>query len=111
MKRGAGSAIWQARLINRKGWSGGKARGDVYALVTDRTAEGTQNVFTYVAGYAYKPGSNATVIIDGKTFILFTKDDSAWAKKQELDDQIASALRKGTKLVVKGTSSRNSQTG
>src|SRR5688500_18216283 len=36
-------------------------RGQIYALITTRPAEGTKNVFSYIAGYPYKPGSDATV--------------------------------------------------
>ena len=54
-------------------------RGEIYALITHRPAEGTKNVFNYIAGYTYKPGSEVTVTIDGQRFSLFTQDDSAWA--------------------------------
>ena len=31
-------------------------RDQIYALITNRPAEGTKNVFSYIAGYPYKPG-------------------------------------------------------
>ncbi len=89
----------------------GKGRGDVYALVTNRPGEGTRNVFTYISGYTYKAHSTVSVSIDGdKPFVLFTKDDSAWAPPGDTDDKITRALRKGAKMVIKGTSSRGTQT-
>ncbi len=88
----------------------GKNRGDVYALVTHRPGDGTRNVFSYVAGYSYKDGSDATASIDGKTFTLFTRDDSAWARTTDDDNAIAAALRKGSKLTVTGVSARGTKT-
>ncbi len=88
----------------------GKNRGDVYALVTHRPSDGTKDVFSYVAGYAYKEGSEAQLQIDDKKFDLFTRDDSAWAKNAETDKAIAAALRKGSRMTVKGVSSRGTET-
>ena len=89
----------------------GKNRGDVYALVTNRPDEGTKNVFTYIAGYTYKQGSEASVTIDGgKPFPLFTKGDSAWARKSDVDNRIAGALRKGSVMIVRGASSHGTHT-
>lgn len=85
-------------------------RGEVHALVTHRPAEGTKNVFSYITGYAYKPGSDVTVTIDSERFTLFTQDDTAWAPDAATDEKLAQALRKGSRLVVKGTSSRGTQT-
>jgi hypothetical protein len=85
-------------------------RGDVFALVTNRPAEGSKNVFSYITGYAYKPGSDAAVTIDNQKFTLFTQDDTAWAPDAATDNKIVEALRKGSKLVVKGTSSRGTET-
>lgn len=85
-------------------------RGDVFALVTNRPAEGSKNVFSYITGYSYKPGSDATVTVDNQKFTLFTQDDTAWAPDAATDNQIVEALRKGSKLVVKGMSSRGTQT-
>lgn len=85
-------------------------RGEIFALITHRPAEGSKNVFSYIAGYPYKGGSDATVTIDSNSFALFTQDDTAWAPDAATDNKIADALRKGSKMVVKGTSSRGTTT-
>lgn len=85
-------------------------RGRIIALITNRPAEGTRNVFSYIAGYPYKPGSDATLKIGEKTFTLFTQDDTAWAPDAAIDDKITEALRGGTTMVVKGVSSRGTAT-
>lgn len=85
-------------------------RGDIFALITHRPAENTKNVFSYMTGYGYKPGSDATVKIGDKSFTLFTQDETAWAPDAQTDDMIADAIRRGVNMIVKGTSGRGTVT-
>jgi len=87
-----------------------KKRDDIFALVTHRPAENTRNVFSYIAGYEYKSGSDVILDIDGTKYTLFTHKDMAWARDADTDNKIAAALRKGSKMVVKGTSTRGTET-
>ncbi len=85
-------------------------RGDVFALITHRPAEKSKNVFSYVSGYTYKAGSEASVAVNNQNFNLFTQDDSAWARDQTTDDKIVDAIKRGSSLVVKGVSARGTNT-
>lgn len=85
-------------------------RGEIYALITNRPSDGSKNVFSYIAGYPYKPGSDVIVEIDGSEFTLFTQDDTAWAPDAATDDKIAQAMAKGSSMVVKGVSARGTST-
>ena len=85
-------------------------RGETFALITHRPADNTRDVFSYITGYTYKAGSEAVVTIDGKDFALFTQDETAWAPDSESDRRLAQAIRDGSKMVVKGTSSRGTLT-
>lgn len=85
-------------------------RGDVVALITHRPGEGTKNVFSYMAGYGYKKGSDVDLNIDGKKYSLFTQNDMAWAADAAADNSITSAIQKGSRMVVKGVSSRGTET-
>ncbi|MCB1538197.1 MAG: hypothetical protein H6865_04730 [Rhodospirillales bacterium] len=85
-------------------------RDPVFALITHRPAENTHNVFSYIAGYTYKTGSDVILTIDDKTFNLFTHKDMAWAKDADTDNRITDAVKKGSKMVVKGTSARGTET-
>lgn len=85
-------------------------RDDIYALVTHRPAEGSKNVFSYITGYAYKPSSEAEVIIGGDRYMLFTQDDTAWAPDAAADDRLVAAIKKGVNMIVKGTSTRGTLT-
>jgi len=85
-------------------------RGEVFALITHRPTEGSKDVFSYITGYTYKGDSDVTITIDNKTFELFTQDDTAWTPDTQTDARLAAAVRAGSKMVVKGESSRGTKT-
>ena len=85
-------------------------RGEVFALVTHRPSEGTRNVFSYITGYPYKSGSDVSVNVDDKTFTLFTQDDTAWTPDAKTDNMLASEIKQGSKMVVRGESGRGTKT-
>ena len=72
-------------------------RGEIFSLITHRPSENTKNVFSYITGYTYKVGSDATVTIDGKRYVLFTQDDTAWAPDASADSKLAKAIQAGSK--------------
>ena len=85
-------------------------RDPVHLLVTHNTAEKTTNVVSFIAGYSFKEGSDATVDVDGKSFDLFTKGDTAWTRDGGTDKALVEAMIKGKEATIKGTSSRGTQT-
>jgi hypothetical protein len=87
-----------------------KKRGQIFALVTHRPSEGSKNVFSFVSGYDYKPQSDATVTIDKQTITLFTQNDTAWAPDAATDQKIATALRHGSTMTIKGGSAHGAAT-
>jgi hypothetical protein len=85
-------------------------RGDVFALVTHRPAEKSKNVFSFVAGYSFKPGSEVTVSVGNQNFKLFTQNETAWAPDEATDNRLTNAIRSGNALIVKGISARDTAT-
>lgn len=85
-------------------------RGEIYAYVTHRPGDGSKNVFGYVAGYPYKAGSEVSVSFGGDSVTLFTQDDKAWALDQKSDDKLSDLIKKKSKMVVTGVSSRGTTT-
>jgi len=85
-------------------------RGEPFALITHRPSDNTRDVFSYITGYTYKAGSDATVEVDDKVFTLFTQDETAWGRDVETDKKLVRAIRDGNKLVIKGTSARGTLT-
>ena len=85
-------------------------RGDVFAIVTHRPAEKRIGEVSIIAGYAYQKDSTVGIAIGNQTFELFTQDDGAWALDSASDKKLVQAMRKGNKMVVKGTSARGTLT-
>lgn len=85
-------------------------RGDVFALVTHRPAEKSKNVFSFVAGYSFKPGSEVTASVGNQNFKLFTQNETAWAPDEATDNKLTNAIRSGSALIVKGISARDTAT-
>lgn len=85
-------------------------RGNIYALVTNRPAESLDGVVSFVTGYTFEKDSSVAVAVDGADFVLFTSEDRAWSPDQGTDQSMVSAMKKGSTMVVKGTSSRGTLT-
>ena len=85
------------------------SRGQVYALVTHRPVDKKLNVFTIITGYTYKEDSDAILEVGDQKFTLFTQEGMAWANDAD-DPKIVEALKKGTDMVVHGTSSKGTET-
>jgi hypothetical protein len=85
-------------------------RDRVNVLVTHNTGEKTQNVVSFVAGYAFADRAEVEVDVDGKKFMLFTAQDTAWARDPATDKAIVASLLKGKQAVVKGSSARGTAT-
>jgi hypothetical protein len=85
-------------------------RDPIHLLITHNTADKTTNVVSFIAGYAFKEGSDAEVDIGGKKFALFTKGDTAWARDAATDKAVVDAMLKGKQAVIKGSSARGTAT-
>jgi len=86
-------------------------RGQIYAIVTHRPAEKSLGVVSFQAGYTLDNAKPVTITIDGKTtFSLFAQDEFAWAREAADDLALVKAMRGGSNMVVKGTSSRGTLT-
>lgn len=63
-------------------------------------------------GYSYKPDSDVEVSIDGRRFALFTQNDAstrdghAWTRTEAEDKVLIEAMRSGSTMTVRGTSTR-----
>ena len=85
-------------------------RGDIYALVTHRPAEDRRDEVSFVAGYDFKSDSTVEVTIGSLKKNLFTQGDSAWAADKETDGELVQSMIRGSRMIVKGTSSRGTAT-
>ncbi|MBT6406807.1 MAG: hypothetical protein HOK06_04325, partial [Rhodospirillaceae bacterium] len=88
-----------------------KKRGDTYMLVTLRPSDKkSSGIVSLTAGYSFKKGRDVIATIGKDAFKMFTKNGSAWTYKDSDDDAMVAAMKRGVELVVKGTSSRGTET-
>lgn len=80
-------------------------RSDPYALVTSRNA--STDEISVSSGYPYKDDTKARIEIDGTKFEMFTKDELAWAYDTAQDSRMVTAMKKGSRMTVRGTSPKN----
>ncbi|MBK8176198.1 MAG: invasion associated locus B family protein [Rhodospirillales bacterium] len=86
-------------------------RGETHVLVTHRPNEKVVGEVSVAAGYPYRQGKDATIEIDKKaTFNLFTRDENAWAFDASADRDLVRAMKAGSQMIVRGTSSRGTLT-
>lgn len=85
-------------------------RGDVAFFITHWAAEGTRDVVSVAIGYPFKKGSTLNIAVDGKSYTMVTDGEMAWAANSAADAEIASAVRRGSKLVIKAVSQRGTET-
>ena len=85
-------------------------RGEIFYLIWHRPGTKEWDVVQVDIGYNFKPETDVEVTIGGQTWSLFTREGNAWAYETADDSAIVKAMRAGSKMAVKGTSSRNNPT-
>lgn len=87
-----------------------KSRDAVFFMITTIPAKNIRNEASTIIGYPFKEASKVTVTIDDAKFTMFTDKDSAWIENPTQEDELIEAMKKGTKMVVEGTSRRGTTT-
>lgn len=85
-------------------------RDPVYLFVTSRPGSGVKNEVSVIVGYPYQADSKASAEVGSEKFTLFTKDDGAWVENAAEESNLVAAMRKGATMVVRGTSTRGTNT-
>lgn len=82
-------------------------RSPIHFLVINRKGLGTRNEVQTLVGYPFSttnPGVSASV--DGKTYPMVTEGEAAWLAVEADEASFVEAMKAGTKMVIKGTSSK-----
>ena len=82
-------------------------RGNPAVLVTRRPEPRVVYEVSVQPGYSYAEGSDAEVQIDRQKFVLFTRGEHAWAPREQDDQSLINAMKRGANMTVRGTSSRD----
>lgn len=87
-----------------------RPRDPAYAFISTRPAERVQNEVSIMIGYPLKPGSEGTLEVSGNRYAMYTQGDGLWIKNAAEEDKMVEALRKGSDVTIKGTSSKGTET-
>jgi invasion protein IalB len=83
----------------------------VYLFVSSRPADKVRDeVSMLVTNYQLKGATDANVTIGNAAFVMYTQNDGAWVKNSADEAKLVDAMRKGSEMVVKATTSRGTQT-
>jgi len=86
-------------------------RDPAFFMVTTIPNKNIRNEASTIIGYPFADNSKVTVKIDGNgSFTMFTEKDSAWIENPAQEPELINAMRKGTRMVVEGTSRRGTIT-
>ncbi len=95
----------------------GAARGDVYLMVTHRPGQNVRNEISMRIGYPFSDRSRPFAQIGSDKFQMFSGvreggENRFWAWLEDTSDEgrMASAMRRGSTLIIKGTSERGTLT-
>ena len=85
--------------------SGNYSRRDPPAALVVRLPGESGEYLTIHPGYTYRKDSKVRVTVDGRPFDLFTDGDDAFSFDAD-DDQLVAAMKRGSSMTVRGTSTR-----
>ncbi len=89
-------------------------RDPAFVIISNFPARQVKGEPSIVAGYPYKDGSKATIEVGGASFSFTTvnqgTEGGAWIPDGATEQKLIAAMRGGSKMVVKGTSRRGTNT-
>lgn len=88
----------------------GVNRGSVFLYLTTWAKDGVRNELSIKLGYTLKSDSTPLVAVGSDEFQLYPKDDKAFMRDPAEERKLIEAMRRGSDLTMKGTSSRGTDT-
>jgi len=85
-------------------------RGEVFIFITRWSDKKDSNVVSISNGYTFKKDSTVSVKVAGEAFKMFTQGEMAWTKDTDTDNKLTQAVKKGSNIIVEGTSKYGTNT-
>lgn len=83
---------------------------DIYLYVSSWPGDGVRNEFSFKAAAPLGQGSTLTAIVGPDVFELFADGDRAFVENVVQEARLINAMRRGAKLVVRGTTAEGRPT-
>ncbi len=84
--------------------------GDIFFIVSQRPGQNISYEPQAMMGYPLQANSKVTVTIDGKNFVMFTKDKAAWVENAAEEPALVAAMKGGHNMSVSAVSGRGTKT-
>lgn len=84
--------------------------GDIFFIVSQRPGQNISYEPQAMMGYALKESSKVNVVIDNKTFVMFTKERAAWVENAAEEPALVMAMKTGKAMTVNATSRKGTPT-
>lgn len=88
----------------------GVKRGSIFFSVTHSQVDKTMNAVSTSMGYPLRKNSTPTITIGSKTYSMFAQGETAWPAGDKVQSALVTAMKRGQKMVIKGTSTRGTNT-
>jgi len=84
--------------------------GDVYFMLSLHPGQSGTVEPQFTVGYPFKDESKVALVIDGKSFTMFTVGQNAWMENRTEEKQVIEAMRAGQDMSLSGFSRRGTNT-
>lgn len=108
-KQGAGTVCYVLSVPTAKE-PASVDHGDIFFIVSQRPGQNISYEPQAMMGYPLQANSKVNVTIDGKSFVMFTKDRAAWVENAAEEPALVAAMKSGSSMTVKATSGRGTNT-
>lgn len=85
-------------------------RDPIHFIVIHRKGLGTRNEVQTLVGYPLKSGSTPSVVVDGRSYSMVIAGSAAWLASEGDEGGFVDGMKRGTEMVVRGTSQRGTNT-
>jgi hypothetical protein len=85
-------------------------RDQAYMFIATRPGDKVKEEVSIIIGYPLNSKADTVATVGTSSFAMLTQNDGAWIKNAAEEPQLVEAMRKGSDLVIKGSSTRGTQT-
>ncbi len=84
--------------------------GDIYFFVSQKPGQNISFEPQFIAGYDFQENSKVEVVVEGKTYTMFTRGKSAWLENAAEEPALVAAMKAGADMQVNAKSGRGNST-
>ncbi|MFC7049335.1 invasion associated locus B family protein [Emcibacter nanhaiensis] len=111
LKKSDGEKVCYMISVPKRKLPASLKHGNPFITVSHKPKRKISNELNFVVGYSFKKDSTVTMVVDkGRSFKLFTSGDGAWGYDAKQDNAMASAMKRGMNVEMRGTSGRGNAT-